>query len=76
MLDYEGDLGEEDGACPAYEQYLADFYASRPFAEPLEHEDFHLLEAELEMLVQLEQEFGRLLPEQSRRKNEPRATFH
>ncbi|MDI9548231.1 MAG: hypothetical protein QM346_11605 [Chloroflexota bacterium] len=70
MLDYEGDLGEEDGACPAYEQYLADFYASRPFAEPLEHEDFHLLEAELEMLVQLEQEFGRLLPEQSRRKNE------
>jgi hypothetical protein len=70
MLDYESDLDDDDGVCPAYEQYLAEFYVSRPYAEPLEHEDFHLLEAELEMLVQLEQEFGRLLPEQLKRKHE------
>ena len=36
----------------------------------LSHSDFHLLEAELETLVALEQEFGYLLPDQSARKDQ------
>jgi hypothetical protein len=34
---------------------------------PLSHSDYHLLEAELETLLGLEQEFGYLLPEQNKR---------
>ena len=41
-----------------------------PGTPPLNHIEFHLLEAELEMLVSLEQEFGFLMPEQERRKGE------
>ncbi len=81
QIDYNGSMPDdeyanqdeaygEEGNCPAYDQYLADFYAAHSYAEPLEHDEFHLLEAELEMLVQLEQEFDRLMPEQTRRKDD------
>lgn len=58
-----------DEECETYSQYLELFNESHiADATPLEHEDFHLLEAELEMLVRLEQEFGRLLSSQEQRK--------
>jgi hypothetical protein len=57
----------EEG-CATYQAYLEAFYTLDPKGEPLPHEDFHLLEAELEMLVRLEQEFGRLLRDQDARK--------
>ncbi|MEX1018237.1 MAG: hypothetical protein WDZ49_01185 [Litorilinea sp.] len=58
-----------DAECETYSQYMQIFHEHGPAGEsPLEHEDFHLLEAELEMLVRLEQEFGRLLPVQEQRK--------
>lgn len=62
-------LDDED--CETYSQYVQIFQEHGPQHElPLNHEDFHLLEAELEMLVRLEQEFGRLLPIQEHRKLE------
>lgn len=62
------DNGDDD-ECEIYAQYLQIFSEHRRSGEqPLSHEDFHLLEAELELLVRLEQEFGRLLSEQERRK--------
>lgn len=57
-----------DEGCASYQAYLETFMALEPDGQPLPHEDFHLLEAELEMLVRLEQEFGRLLPDQAERK--------
>lgn len=57
-----------DEGCATYQAYLEAFFAVEPHGEPLAHEDFHLLEAELEMLVRLEQEFGRLLRDQAERK--------
>lgn len=71
-------LGFDDGddsdasyadTCPAYELYLDMFEAEGRQGAPLNHQDFHLLEAELEYLVALEVEFGRLLPEQKKRKS-------
>jgi hypothetical protein len=59
--------GEE---CEAYQAYLSELKESAPDMSPLNHIEFHLLEAELEMLVSLEHEFGYLMPEQERRKNE------
>jgi len=70
MSDYDNDGDREEDICPAYEQYLSDFHESHSYGEPLPHDDYHLLEAELEMLVQLEQEFERLMPDQVKRKNE------
>lgn len=61
-------LATDDG-CAGYQAYLETFYAVDPHGRPLPHEDFHLLEAELELLVRLEQEFGRLLPDQAERKD-------
>ncbi|MCS6828080.1 MAG: hypothetical protein NZ553_15810 [Caldilinea sp.] len=58
--------GEED-TCPDYESYLAAHRMAEGTEEALSHSDYHLLEAELEMLLGLEQEFGYLLPEQSKR---------
>ena len=60
----------EDETCEAYQAYLSELQEFNPGAQPLNHMEFHLLEAELEMLVSLEQEFGFLMPEQERRKNE------
>lgn len=61
---------DDDGICPDYEQYLEYFYQTPTSLGPLSHEDYHLLEGELDLLVQLEQEFGHLLPEQQGRKAE------
>jgi hypothetical protein len=54
--------------CVSYQTYLDNFQIVEPSGEALSHDDFHLLEAELEMLVRLEQEFGRLLRDQEERK--------
>ena len=56
-----------DDQCETYQAYLEAFYAEQPGGVPVSHEDFHLLEAELEGLVNLEQDFGRLLAEQQAR---------
>jgi hypothetical protein len=62
----ESDMDDE--ICPAYQDYL-DSYEQDSFRQPrLKHKDFHLLEAELDLLVQLEAEFSGLLPEQVARK--------
>jgi hypothetical protein len=72
-VDGYGDLAgmDLDDDCEVYAQYVEAFNEYKRHGEqPLPHEDFHLLEAELEMLVRLEQEFGRLLADQERRKLE------
>jgi hypothetical protein len=67
----KGSLDQEnDDACLAYEDYLAAFEQSRQRGEPLSHDNYHLLEAELEALVELEMEFGYLMPDQAERKQE------
>lgn len=58
----------DDDHCVSYQTYLDNFQIVEPNGEALTHDDFHLLEAELEMLVRLEQEFGRLLRDQEERK--------
>ena len=68
-----GDLAASDAegdSCEAYQAYLSELKECAPDMTPLNHTEFHLLEAELEMLVSLEHEFGFLMPEQERRKNE------
>jgi hypothetical protein len=69
------DYGPEDfdgdpGTCQDYEEYLAQLSESGRMGTPLSHSDYHLLEAELEMLISLEQEFGYLLPDQQARVDE------
>lgn len=54
--------------CEGYQFYLAEFQQLMPEEDPLSHMDYHLLEAELETLVGLEQEFGYLMPDQAERK--------
>jgi hypothetical protein len=61
------ELNDEDH-CISYQTYLDSFQVVEPGGDPLLHDDFHLLEAELEMLVRLEQEFGRLMRDQEERK--------
>ncbi len=58
----------EASQCEGYQSYLAEFNLTMPEEDPLSHMNFHLLEAELETLVGLEQEFGYLMPEQEERK--------
>ncbi len=68
-----GESASEDSegdTCEAYQAYLSELEESAPENSPLSHMEFHLLEAELEMLVNLEHEFGNLMPEQERRKIE------
>lgn len=60
----------EGEACEAYQAYLSELKDAGLETTPLSHMEFHLLEAELEMLVSLEHEFGQLMPEQERRKFE------
>lgn len=67
--DNDGDAPYVD-TCPAYEHYLDLFEREGRRGGRLSHQDFHLLEAELEYLVALEMEFGGLLPEQEERKSE------
>ena len=68
------DFGPEDfedaGACQDYEEYLEQLAESGRLMTPLSHSDYHLLEAELEMLISLEQEFGYLMPDQQTRVDE------
>ena len=69
------DYGPEDfdgdpGTCQDYEEYVAQLSESGRMVTPLSHSDYHLLEAELEMLISLEQEFGYLLPDQQSRVDE------
>ncbi len=59
-----------DDSCPSYEAYLQSFEEANLPSEPLSHSDFHLLEAELESLLGLEEEFGYLLQEQIVRKDQ------
>ncbi|MBW7882005.1 MAG: hypothetical protein H3C34_05090 [Caldilineaceae bacterium] len=66
----DNELGSDDGAedsCPDYEAYLEHHEVARVSGAPLTHSDYHLLEAEMETLLGLEQEFGYLLPEQQHR---------
>lgn len=68
------DFGPEDfddaGPCQDYEEYLEQLAESGRLITPLSHSDYHLLEAELEMLISLEQEFGYLMPDQQSRVDE------
>lgn len=57
-------------SCASYEAYLESYQEAESNDELLSHTDFHLLEAELETLLTLEQEFGYLLPEQVQRKEQ------
>jgi hypothetical protein len=70
----EMDYGPEDfddaGACQDYEEYLEQLAEAGQLTTPLSHSDYHLLEAELEMLISLEQEFGYLMPDQQKRVDE------
>ena len=69
----QGELSsvDSDGEdCEAYQAYLSELKEIAPDMPPLNHMEFHLLEAELEMLVSLEHEFGYLMPEQEKRKIE------
>ncbi|MBP7963087.1 MAG: hypothetical protein KBG20_17935 [Caldilineaceae bacterium] len=68
----EADLLDPDDLenlpCPDYQAYL-DVYETLDFDDtPLGHDEYHLLEAELEGLVSLEYEFGYLMPDQEARK--------
>jgi hypothetical protein len=69
--DGDDDQGDEDeDSCADYASYIEYFRENRTPGSPLSHDDYHLLEAELELLIGLEQEFGYLLPEQLRRVEE------
>jgi hypothetical protein len=59
-----------DDSCASYEAYVEAYQDSDVTDSMLSHSDFHLLEAELETLVALEQEFGYLLTDQMARKDQ------
>lgn len=59
---------DDDEHCVSYQSYLDNLQIVEPGSAPLSHDDYHLLEAELEMLVRLGQEFGRLMRDQEERK--------
>lgn len=59
-----------DETCLSYEAYVEAYQDSSSTIPMLSHSDFHLLEAELETLVTLEQEFGYLLTDQAERKDQ------
>ena len=58
-----------DEICSAYRTYLERLGGAEPLVAPLSHEEYHMLEAELEYMVALEVEFGWLLPEQETRRD-------
>ena len=66
----DGDADGDDDSCADYESYVEYFRESKTRGAPLSHDDYHLLEAELELLIGLEREFTYLLPEQQRRVDE------
>ncbi|MFZ4851237.1 MAG: hypothetical protein ACOYL7_19100, partial [Caldilinea sp.] len=61
------DDDDDDEFCEDYAAYLEAFRLSELPGPPLTHSEYHLLEAELELLLALEDEFGQLLPEQNDR---------
>ncbi len=61
------DLSMAAEDCPAYQEYLKRVEYEMNSAPSLNHEQFHLLEAEMNMLFQLELRYGTLLPEQQQR---------
>ena len=67
-LDDIDDFGAEEEYCNAYLRYLDRVSMAEPGAETLSHRDFHLVAAELEYMLALEQEFDDLLPDQIDRK--------
>ena len=60
---------DADEICSAYRQYLERFSGADSMTAPVSHEEYHMLEAELEYMVALEVEFGWLLPEQEIRRD-------
>ena len=70
LFDDDAPEGYFEDSCPSYEAYLQSFEDAETSGEALSHSDFHLLEAELEALLSLEEEFGYLLPEQLARKDQ------
>jgi hypothetical protein len=69
-MDYGPEDFDDSGSCQDYEEYLEQLTESGRPVTPLSHSDYHLLEAELEMLISLEQEFGYLMPDQQTRVDE------
>lgn len=70
MQAFEWGGSEEEDSCEAYEEYLEAFREEKRDGAPHSHDDFHLLAAELEALVDLELEFGYLMPDQNQRKTD------
>jgi hypothetical protein len=68
--DLSDDGLRDDESCQDYEEYLEQYEQAGVGRSPLSHNDYHLLEAELETLIGLEQEFGYLLPDQKARVEE------
>ncbi|MEZ4616257.1 MAG: hypothetical protein R2867_12250 [Caldilineaceae bacterium] len=68
FFDESDDMFED--SCASYEAYVEAYQQSDVVDSMLSHSDFHLLEAELETLVALEQEFGYLLTDQMARKDQ------
>jgi len=66
----EDSFHDADEICSAYSSYLERCADTDRIDSPLSHEEYHLLEAELEYMVALEIEFGWLLPEQEARRDE------
>jgi hypothetical protein len=67
---FDADDDMFDDSCASYEAYVEAYQESASPDSMLSHSDFHLLEAELETLVALEQEFGYLLTDQMNRKEQ------
>lgn len=65
--DFDAESEDDDDTCADYDSYVEYFQENKTPGAPLSHDDYHLLEAELELLIGLEREFGYLLPEQQRR---------
>ncbi len=69
LFDFGDSAGGDEETCEAYEEYREAHAISERQDDVLSHDDFHLLEAELESLVDLELEFGYLLADQQARKS-------
>lgn len=63
-------VADEDEFCNAYLRYIERLAESDVALTPLSHHDFHLVAAELEYMLALEDEFGILLADQMDRKAE------
>ena len=66
--DFAASNGDDDEYCNAYLRYMERLADAAVAMTPLSHHDFHLIAAELEYMLALEDEFGILLPDQVERK--------